>query len=178
MKKRKKESSMLVVIDMQNQIRDENSQSFISDSPALITRIAKRLQQARAEGEYILFTRDIPIDCKDTPNEEQEALQIVPELQPLPNEKVIKKYYFSIPPEVLLEIKEQLFNDKNEQKHIEVTGVETNICVLSNTIEIQSAFPEADFLINQQLVSGRNHESSGLKILQDFNVEVVDRTDN
>ena len=25
---------MLVVIDMQNQIRDENSQSFISDSPA------------------------------------------------------------------------------------------------------------------------------------------------
>ena len=144
---------MLVVIDMQNQIRDENSQSFISDSPALITRIAKRLQQARAEGEYILFTRDIPIDCKDTPDEEQEALQIVPELQPLPN-------------------------DKNEQKHIEVTGVETNICVLSNTIEIQSAFPEADFLINQQLVSGRNHESSGLKILQDFNVEVVDRTDN
>lgn len=82
---------MLVVIDMQNQIRDENSQSFISDSPALITRIAKRLQQARAEGEYILFTRDIPIDCKDTPDEEQEALQIVPELQPLPNEKVIKK---------------------------------------------------------------------------------------
>ncbi len=77
-----------------------------------------------------------------------------------------------------MEIKEQLFNDKNEQKHIEVTGVETNICVLSNTIEIQSAFPEADFLINQQLVSGRNHESSGLKILQDFNVEVVDRTDN
>ena len=58
-----------------------------------------------------------------------------------------------------------------------MTGVETNICVLSNTIEIQSAFPEADFLINQQLVSGRNHESSGLKILQDFNVEVVDRTD-
>ena len=109
---------MLVVIDMQNQIRDENSQSFISDSPALITRIAKRLQQARAEGEYILFTRDIPIDCKDTPDEEQEALQIVPELQPLPNEKVIKKYYFSIPPEVLLEIKEQLFNEKNEQKHI------------------------------------------------------------
>ena len=46
---------MLVVIDMQNQIRDENSQSFISDSPALITRIAKRLQQARAEGEYILL---------------------------------------------------------------------------------------------------------------------------
>ena len=57
---------MLVVIDMQNQIRDENSQSFISDSPALITRIAKRLQQARAEGEYILLQRDIPIDCKDT----------------------------------------------------------------------------------------------------------------
>jgi nicotinamidase-related amidase len=178
MKKKKEGLSMLVVIDMQNQILDENSQSFISDSPALIQRIAKRLQQARTNGEYILFTRDIPIDYKDTPDEEHEALQIVPELRPLPNEKVVKKYYFSIPPEVLLEIKEQLFKTQDEQKQIEVTGVETNICVLSNTIELQSAFPEADFFIDRQLVSGRHHESSGLKILQDFNVEVVDRTDN
>lgn len=166
---------MLVIVDMQNQILDEENEAYVPDGAALVKRIAKRLEQARADGEYILHTRDIPIEVKGTPDEEADALQLIPELKPLENEKVVKKYYYSIPPEVLIDIKKNLF-ETEEEKKIEITGVETNICVLSNTIEIQSAFPDADFTINKTLVAGKNHESQGLDILRDFNVEIIDGT--
>ncbi|OTN75740.1 hypothetical protein A5886_000816 [Enterococcus sp. 8G7_MSG3316] len=163
---------MLVIIDMQNQILDPTNDAYVPESHELVTRIAQRLKSARENQEYILHTRDIPIDLKDTPEEESISLQIIPELAPLENEKVVKKYYYSIPPEVLIDIKETIFHDK-EEKHIEITGVETNICVLSNTIEIQSAFPDANFMIQKELVAGKSHESEGLDILTDFNVKIV-----
>ncbi|HCE12978.1 MAG TPA: isochorismatase [Enterococcus sp.] len=164
---------MLVIIDMQNQILDPTSDAYVPDSHSLIARIAQRLKIARENQEYILHTRDIPIDLKDTPEEESNLLQIVPELAPINNEKVVKKYYYSIPPEVLIEIKNNIFQDK-EEKYIEITGVETNICVLSNTIEIQSAFPDANFFIQKNLVAGKKHESEGLDILKDFNVKIIE----
>ena len=37
--------------------------------------------------------------------EEILALQLIPKLAPLPNERVIKKYYFTLPPEKLVELK-------------------------------------------------------------------------
>lgn len=164
---------MLVIIDMQNQILDPTNDAYVPESQALVERIANRLKTARENQEYVLHTRDIPIDLKDSPEEEDAALQIIPKLAPLENEKVVKKYYYSIPPEVLIDIKETIF-EAEEEKHIEITGVETNICVLSNTIEIQSAFPDADFVIHQALVAGKSHESEGLDILKDFNVKIVE----
>lgn len=107
---------MLVIVDMQNQILDEENEAYVPDSAALVKRIAKRLEQARANGEYILHTRDIPIEVKGTPDEEAAALQLIPELKPLENEKVVKKYYYSIPPEVLIDIKKNLFEPEEKRK--------------------------------------------------------------
>lgn len=163
---------MLVVIDMQNQVLDKNSESYIPNSEQLVVKIAKRLEQARKNNEYVLFTKDIPVEYKDSDKENLPELQIIPALTPLAEENVVKKYYYSIPPEFLLDIKKQYFESEDQQKIIEVTGIETNVCVLSNTIELQSAFPEADFIIDQTLVAGKNHEQSALKILKDFNVEI------
>ncbi|MEN2277711.1 cysteine hydrolase, partial [Enterococcus faecium] len=71
------------------------------------------------------------------------------------NEREIKKYYVTIPPETLAEIKETLFESKEEQQELEGVGIETNFCVLSNLIGLQSAFPEADFFVDRTLVSSR-----------------------
>lgn len=161
---------MLVVIDMQNHILDPTSEFYLEDGEALVERVNTRLNQARAANEYVLFTRDIPIERKD--EAESEDLKIIPTLSPLPNEREIKKYYFTLPPETLTEIKHSLFERKEEQKTIEVVGIETNLCVLSNTIALQSAFPEADFIIDSSLVSSRDHEPQALKLLKDFNVYV------
>ena len=139
---------MLVIIDMQNHILDPNSEFYIPESDQLAERIAKRLAKARKNKEYILFTRDIPVELKDK-EEEREDLQLIPLLSPQGNERVIKSITLRSP-ETLAEIKETLFESKEEQKEIEVVGIETNLCVLSNLIGLQSAFPEADFLLIQR----------------------------
>ena len=164
---------MLVIIDMQNHILDPNSEFYIPESDQLAERIAQRLAKARQNNEYILFTRDIPVELKDK-EEEWEDLQLIPLLSPQENERVIKKYYFTIPPETLAEIQETLFESKEEQKEIEVVGIETNLCVLSNLIGLQSAFPEADFFVDPMLVSSRKHGESALELLKDFNVSIVE----
>ncbi|BDP80767.1 hypothetical protein EfmAA290_14430 [Enterococcus faecium] len=162
-----------VIIDMQNHILDPNSEFYIPESDQLAERIAQRLAKARQNNEYILFTRDIPVELKDK-EEEREDLQLIPLLSPQENERVIKKYYFTIPPETLAEIQETLFESKEEQKEIEVVGIETNLCVLSNLIGLQSAFPEADFFVDPMLVSSRKHGESALELLKDFNVSIVE----
>ncbi|WP_165005984.1 MULTISPECIES: isochorismatase family cysteine hydrolase [unclassified Enterococcus] len=164
---------MLVVIDMQNHILDPESEFFIPHSDQLSERIARRLEEAREKNEYVLFTRDIPIECKDK-EEEREDLQLISALSPRENERVIKKYYFTIPPETLVEIKQGFFESKEEQKEIELAGIETNLCVLSNLIGLQSAFPEADFFVNPDLVSSREHEDIALELLKDFNVAITE----
>lgn len=107
---------MLVIIDMQNHILDPESEFYLPDSEELVKRIQHRLEIARENQEYILYTRDIPIEYKDTANEEQKSLQLIPELTPKNGDRIVKKYYFSIPPETLVEIKKALFDSKQEQK--------------------------------------------------------------
>lgn len=161
---------MLVIVDMQNHILDPRSKFFVPNSDQLVERIAQRLAKARKNEEYILFTKDIPIERK---NEEETAdLQLISALAPTSNEQVLKKHYFMIPPETLVDIKQTLFNNKKEQKTIEIVGIETNLCVFSNTIALQSAFPEADFFIDVTLVAGNKHDRMAIELLKDFNVSV------
>ncbi|MCF1684116.1 cysteine hydrolase [Tetragenococcus halophilus] len=162
---------MLVIIDMQNHLLQPDSKYYMPEAKKLVKRIAKRLSQARQKGEYVLHTQDIPIQYKNKADDYPD-LQLIQELKPLANEHLIKKNYFSIPPEELLAIKQYLFKSKKEHKNIEITGVETDLCVLANTIEIQSAFPEADFFIDPSLVSSRKRHQETLKILQEFNIHI------
>ena len=162
---------MLVIIDMQNHLLQPDSKYYMPEAKKLVKRIAKRLSQAREKKEYIVHTQDIPIQYKNR-EDDYPGLQLIQELKPLPNERLVKKNYFSIAPEELLVIKQYLFKSKKEHKDIEITGVETDLCVLANTIEIQSAFPEADFFIDPSLVSSRKRHKEALKLLQEFNVNI------
>lgn len=162
---------MLVIVDMQNHILDPESKYYVQHADKLIKQIHSRLEAARKKNEYILFTRDIPVERKEQ-DEEGEDLQIIPTLAPKENEKVVKKYYFTMPPESLIEIKQEAFDQDEKEKHIEVVGTERNLCVLSNTIALQSVFPEADFLVDTAFVSENKHGDQALKLLKDFNVEL------
>lgn len=164
---------MLVVIDMQNHILDPDSESYIPGCEALIPNIKKRITKARTNNEIILYTRDIPVEMKDTPKEEAEELQIISDIAPQADEIVVKKYYFTIPPDKLLEICKSVKDDFKQSEKLEVIGVETSLCVLSNALALQSAFPEADIFIDPNLVCGRKHNDCALALFKQFNIEVL-----
>lgn len=161
---------MLVVVDMQNRILDRHDECFVPRAADLVPKIRQRLDQARNQGELVLFTRDVPVEYKDK-DEENFALQIIPTLAPLSSEMILKKHYFTLPPSQLLKI--QKLPEAVSQKTIELVGTELNLCVLANLIALQSSFPEADFVIHKELVTGNNLNTEALALLQEFNVTVL-----
>lgn len=163
---------MLVVIDMQNHILDPSTHFYIPGIETLIPKIANRISQARDAGEYILYTQDIPIEVKDTEKEEQYELQLIKDINPRPTERVFKKYYFSLSPEKILEIQNELKEKTEAYKKIEIVGVETSLCVLANTLKLQSAFPEAKIIVPSTLTTGRKYTEEALDILKEFNVDI------
>lgn len=162
---------MLAIIDMQNHILDPAAEFYIPGIEEVIPRIAERIQQARDCNEYILYTQDIPIEYKDTAEEAAYGLQLIDALKPRSSDRVCKKYYFGIPPEAEVAIKKDLIG-KEDHKKIEIVGVETSLCVLVNTLKLQSAFPEADMMIQSDLTTGRKHTKEALEILAGFNIDI------
>ena len=136
---------MLVIVDMQNRILDPNDENYVQGANTIVPKILHRLEKARESGEMVLFTRDIPIEHKNE-SEELDGLQIIKKLTPLPEEYVIKKNYYALPPEALIEVRELTEKHEQEKNHIEVVGVELSLCVLANALALQGALPEADFL--------------------------------
>lgn len=94
------------------------------------------------------------------------------ELAPLPEEYVFKKNYYALPPEKLLDVRALTEKRKQEKSRIEVVGVELSICVLANTLALQSALPEGDFYIDSELVAGNKLNETALQLLEQFNVEI------
>src|SRR5699024_8049062 len=108
----KKGKKMSVIIDMQNHILDHKNGSYVAKAKTIIPKIAERLNSARQNGEYVLFTKDVPIRYKGTLTEENDSFQIISQLQPLAHEKVLQKYYYTLSPEILLDLKRTLFKSK------------------------------------------------------------------
>lgn len=160
---------MFVIVDMQNRILDEADECFVPSDAELIPKIKQSLDQARKENEIVIFTRDVPVEVKNK-NEDQVALQIIPELAALSSELILKKYYYTLPPEQLVKV--QKLPDVAGQKTIELAGAELNLCVLANALALQSAFPAADLVIGKERVIGKELSEEALALLRGFHVAV------
>ncbi len=106
----------LMVIDVQNGVVD-----YARNRDVTVNRIASLVDQARANGTAVIWVQhsedDMPIDS--------EYWQIVPELTPLKDEKIIHKLWRSAFEETNLEdVLEQLKVD-----HLLISGAQTNYCV-------------------------------------------------
>ncbi|AYW45092.1 isochorismatase family cysteine hydrolase [Tetragenococcus koreensis] len=160
---------MLLIIDMQNQLLDLSYESYNINIYQLLPKIAQRLKKARLENEPVIFTKDIPIEYANSEQANHSKFKLLPDLKPLPNELVIIKHSYSMSPENLLQIKNKY---KPQSEKIELVGVETNLCILANTITLQSTFPTSKFVIDTALISGREHEITALNLLLDFKVRI------
>lgn len=126
---------MLVIVDMQRRILDMTDKNYVQGAQALIPKLKTRLEKARESREFVLFTKDIPIEYKNKA-EELPKLKIIEELSPLPNEVVFKKNYYTLPPESLVEIR-KLAEKNKDLNGIEVAGAELSLCVLANILALQ-----------------------------------------
>lgn len=172
---------MLFIIDMQNNYLNPKAKgTYIKGSQKLVPGIIKKIKQYEERGEKIFYTLDIYTKKIDKINHSLENIEkkvkvadtkekwgssLFEPLKPyLLDHECLKKSYYAFSPDGLLGIQDKFKDNTRKIKEIEFVGVETHICVLANAICIQSAFPDAQIIIDSNLCMSSNIENHKLAI--------------
>lgn len=176
---------LLVVIDYQNDF--VNGTLGFDDAEKLEPAIYEAVQQTLAEGDYVLFTRDThPEEYLET--REGKHLPVPHciagtnghalfgrlhsfEETPQPHTMLLDKFTFGSP-----DIGQRAIELCNGAPDIvEVCGVVTDICVISNTLALHAWLPQAQIRVLGSLCGSGNKEAAqkAIDLLGGMGIEVT-----
>lgn len=182
-------SKLLVVVDYQNDFV-EGTLGFAAAS-AIDAGIAARVQAYLATGEQVLVTYDthtenylqtregraLPVmHCvKDTVGWQLygQTQQAVAMTCCSAQVHMLEKNSFGMSPKSLIQLAQNL----GEITAIEIVGVVTNICVISNAVLLQAQWPQAQITVDAALCAGFDealHEKA-LDVMEGLQMQVVHR---
>lgn len=171
--------TLYLVVDMQNDFVD-GTLGF-DKAQTVVDNIESYLNENVREEDSIIFTRDTHYDnyletqegkklpikhcIKDT-----QGWQIVPKLQEFITEDTL---IFDKPTFGSLELGVYL-QDKHYDK-IEIMGLVSNICVISNAVIAKSALPEVTIEVNRSLTSSFDEslDVKSMEVMAGFQIEIV-----
>lgn len=146
----------LIVVDMQNDFIDGSLGT--KEAQAIVENVKKKIEQYRANGDEIIFTRD---------THQADYLQ-TPEGKELPVEHCIEGTHgweiaegIDLPD--CLHIDKPTFGwtkwNQYDFETIELVGLCTDICVVSNALILNAYFPEAEISVDASCCAGVTPES-------------------
>lgn len=152
----------LIVVDMQNDFIDGSLGT--KEAQAIVAKVKDKIAECRSRGDEIIFTRDT----------HSEDYLNTPEGRKLPVEHCIKDTFgWQISDE--LEISNAICIDKKsfgfmgwklvkeqhglEFNEIELVGLCTDICVVSNALILKAAFPEVEVTVDASCCAGVTPET-------------------
>ena len=155
---------VLVVVDMQHDFVDGALGS--PAAKAIVPMVRAKIEQYESEKNPVLFTRDthqenyldtqegrnlpVPHCIQGTP-----GWQIVPGLHSEHHAKVDKVTFGS---RELPQVLEQTY-DVDKLEAIELVGLCTDICVISNAMVLKACFPEVPIVVDARCCAGVTEES-------------------
>ena len=162
----------LIVVDMQNEFIDMALGT--KEAVAIVPNVKAKIEQYAEAGQEIIFTRDTHgEDYLDTPEGKKlpvphcirgtKGWQIADGLY-VPGCKIIDKPNFGWP------------NWKEETlEEVELIGLCTDICVVSNALIIKAMFPNAKVSVDPACCAGVTPDShaAALKTMQMCQIDVV-----
>ena len=168
---------LLIVIDMQNDFID--GALGTAEAVKIVPAVADKLAARRSEGWKVLFTRDSHgADYLDTQEGRRlsvphciwgtEGWQITSSLD-VGDAALVDKPTFGS-----LDLAEAAAN-LGEPEEIELVGLCTDICVISNAMILKARFPEARVLVDAACCAGVTPESheNALKAMRGCQVDVI-----
>lgn len=168
---------MLFIVDMQNDFVDQiNGKMPVKDSDKLVPDIRNKVKEYENNNDLIFYTINIH---KNMPDDQRPARQkqwgqsIYDGLNDIlfPHNS-IEKMNYGLPPNKA----DALFKyiEDKDISTIEILGVETHICVLSNAIILQNIFPNSKILINEDLCISNDIKlhKQALTIMKGLQMEV------
>lgn len=177
---------ILVVIDYQKDFVD-GALGFEKAS-TLEEGIYNKINQYLKEGNKVLFTYDTHeknyLDTREGKNlpivhciKGTEGHKLFGRLQKFENNKNVisyEKYGFGLAPEDMVKISKEIGEDLDE---IEIVGVVTNICVISNFVMFQSQYRNADIVVDASLCASFDERlhSKTLDIIEGLQGKVINK---
>ncbi|HWR19774.1 MAG TPA: isochorismatase family cysteine hydrolase [Clostridia bacterium] len=154
---------IFIVVDMQN---DFITGTLGSDhAKKIVPRVAQKIEEARKRGDHIIYTQDTheesyleSFEGKHLPVSHcirgSEGIQIYPSLTPKEGEIVLEKPTFGS-----VELPGLLKHYINPDTVIELCGVCTDICVVSNAILLRAHYPNNEIVVEAAACAGVTPES-------------------
>lgn len=172
-------SSVLIVVDMQNDF--VNGALGFDEASSIVPLIAERIKEAKSKNELIIYTLDTHqedyLETQEGKNlpvshciEGSYGHDIVPMLKPLlEGYKEFRKPTFGS-----LELGNYLSSLENIDR-IELCGLVSNICVISNAIIAKAALPESKIVVDSRLTKSFDSKlgSEVFDLLKGIQVEVI-----
>ena len=177
------EKRFLIVVDMQNDFIDGSLGT--AEAVAIVPAVAARIREARAAGETVIATLDthaenyletaegrklpVPHCIRGT-----EGWQLAPAVAEALGDGVTlveKPTFGSVRlPEVVREAA-----GGADVLRIELLGLCTDICVVSNALLLKASFPEADMAVNRACCAGVTPEkhAAALETMASCQIEVI-----
>ena len=153
---------VLVVVDMQHDFVDGALGSDMAR--AIVPNVAAKIREYRKNGDCVIYTRDTHqtnyLDTQEGHNlpvphciEGTQGWQILPELE-VGDSPVVNKVTFGSEnlPKVLSEV-------CPDMESVELIGLCTDICVISNAMVLKAFFPEVPLIVDSACCAGVSPET-------------------
>lgn len=170
----------LVVVDYQN--------DFVSGSlgfekaKELDSEIAKLIEKYHNNSDDVVFTLDTHYDDYMNTNE-GKSLPVPHCIKGTFGHNLYGKVSHSVKESDLLFEKNTFGSDKlfeylknNRYSSIELVGVVTNICVISNAVIAKTAQPETEIIVNKNLVASNDDKlnDEALSVMSSFQIKITE----
>lgn len=177
-------AKILICIDCQVDFVKPEGNLSNENTIKIISNIVKRIEKARQNNEKVIFTQDTHYNSYLSTQEgqnlpidhciyEANGWKIVPEIDTKNDLIFTKETFGSLDLAKFL----QIYNKNTEViDSIEVCGVCTDICVISNCLILKAALPEVKIIVNPILCAGtskRNHNAA-IEVMKSCQIDIVE----
>lgn len=153
----------LIVVDMQNDFIDGALGTV--EAQAIVPRVKEKLAAYARRGDEIIFTRDTHEEnYLDTP--EGKKLPVVHCVRGTKGWELAKGLF--VPGAVVVDKPNFGYQDWKERfsfECVELVGLCTDICVVSNALILKAQFPEAEIAVDSSCCAGVTPESHEAALL-------------
>lgn len=177
---------LLVVIDYQNDF--VNGALGFEKAETLENNVYNKVKAFLKEGHSVVFTYDthneeylntregknLPIIHCINNTKGHELYGKLKDFKDKDNTIHINKYAFGIEPKEMVRLSEKIGKDID---YIEVVGIVTNMCVISNVVMLQSQYINAEIVVDASLCASFDDElhNKALDVIQSLQVKVINR---
>lgn len=170
---------MLFIVDMQNDFVDENRGAMaVPGAREIVDGILLKIKEAERNHRTIVYTLNDHYDQEEDTRSQVEKdwghELFGPLMEALQGHIPVTKGYYAVMPKKLLEALKKAGKEKESFDTIELVGVDTAVCVLSNAVVLRNLFPEAKIVVHSSLTRSADGELGvkALDVMKGLSMEI------